>query len=182
MKILLIVAAVVVVAIAGVLIAAMTKPDELRVARAATVAAPPEKVAAEIVDFRRWQAWSPFETKDPAMMRSFGGAAQGEGATYAWDGNRNVGKGAMEITEVSPNKITVRLDFEKPMEAHNIAQFLLVPNGGGTEVTWEMYGTTPFLAKIFHVFMNVDRMIGDDFAAGLAKLKTISEQNKGNAS
>jgi hypothetical protein len=109
------------------------------------------------------------------MARSYGGAPSGVGATYAWDGNRNIGKGSMEITEASPSKVTVKLDFEKPMAAHNIAEFTLVPNGAGTEVTWSMRGPTPFIGKIFHVFMNMDRMVGDDFAAGLGQLKTLAE-------
>jgi hypothetical protein len=88
----------------------------------------------------------------------------------------------MEIVEAAPNKTVIKLDFEKPMEAHNIAEFTLMPKGEATEVTWNMYGPTPFIGKVIHVFMDVDRMVGDDFAAGLAKLKTISEQKKGNAS
>jgi hypothetical protein len=182
MRYLLIAAAVVAAVVGGVLILAASQPDEFRVARSTTIQAPPERVAAEIVDFRRWQAWSPFEGKDPAMMRSFGGAPHGKGATYAWEGNNEVGKGTMEIMEVSPNKIAIKLDFEKPMEGHNTTQFLLVPSGNGTEVTWEMFGPTPFIGKVLHVFMDFDRMVGDDFAAGLAKLKTITEHGKGSAS
>ena len=64
---------------------------------------------------------------------------------------------------------------EKPMAAHNIAEFTLVPNGAGTEVTWSMRGPTPFIGKIFHVFMNMDRMVGDDFAAGLGQIKALAE-------
>jgi hypothetical protein len=175
-RILLVALVVVVVAIAVILTLAAMKPDEFRVARSITIQAPPERIAEEIVDFRRWQAWSPFEGRDPAMRRSFGGTPSGVGATYAWEGNNEVGKGEMEITEVTPNKITIRLDFETPMEAHNTAQFLLVPSATGTEVTWEMFGPTPFIGKILHVFMDMDRMVGDDFAAGLAKLKSISER------
>jgi hypothetical protein len=174
MKIALIAVAVVVVAVAGVLVLAAMKPDEFAVARSTTIKAPPSAILPYLVDFHRWQ-WSPYEQKDPAMARSYGGAPSGVGATYAWEGNRNIGKGAMEITEASPSKVTVKLDFEKPMEAHNIAEFTLVPNGAGTEVTWSMRGPTPFIGKIFHVFMNMDRMVGDDFTAGLGQLKALAE-------
>jgi hypothetical protein len=175
-RILLIALVVVVVGIATILTLAAMQPDEFRVARSVTIAAPAERVAAEIVDFRRWQAWSPFEGKDPGMKRSFGGAPRGVGAIYAWEGNNEVGKGEMEIIEVTPNKITIRLDFEEPMEGHNTTQFLLVPSDMGTEVTWEMFGPTPFIGKILHVFMDFDDMVGEDFAAGLAKLKLVSER------
>jgi hypothetical protein len=175
-KILLIALVMVVVAVAVILTLAAMKPDEFRVARSVTIQAPPERIAAEIVDFRRWQAWSPFEGRDPAMRRSFGGASRGVGATYAWEGNNDVGKGEMEITEVTPDKIVIRLDFEKPMEGHNTVQFLLVPGVTGTEVTWEMFGPAPFIAKILHVFVDMDSMVGADFAAGLAKLKAVAEK------
>lgn len=178
MKILIIVVAVAVVAVAGVLLYATTQPDQFRVARSATIKAPPEAILPLLVDFRRWQ-WSPYEHKDPSMARSYGGPAIGVGATYAWDGNRNIGKGAMEITEVSPTTVTIKLDFEKPMAAHNIAEFTLLPNGSATEVTWTMYGPTPFIGKVMHVFFDMDRMVGDDFAAGLANLKAIAETSQG---
>jgi len=181
MKILIIVVAVMAVAVAGVLLYATTQPDQFRVARSATIKAPPEAILPLLVDFRRWQ-WSPYEHKDPSMARSYGGPATGIGATYAWEGNRNIGKGAMEITEVSPSKVTIKLDFEKPMTAHNVAEFALAPNGAGTEVTWTMSGPTPFIGKVMHVFFNMDRMVGDDFAAGLASLKTLAEQTQGSRS
>jgi hypothetical protein len=39
-----------------------------------------------------------------------------------------------------------------------------------------MYGATPFIGKVMHVFMNMDRMIGKDFETGLANLKKAVEQ------
>ena len=49
-----------------------------------------------------WGAWSPYEKKDPAMKRTLSGAASGKGAVYEWDGDSNVGKGRMEITDSAP--------------------------------------------------------------------------------
>jgi hypothetical protein len=174
MKVVLIVAILAAVAVAGVLLLALRKPGEFRVARAMSIQAPREAILPYLVDFHRWD-WSPYEHKDPAMRRAYSGSANGAGAVYAWDGNRNIGKGRMEITEVSPSHVTIRLDFEKPMEAHNVAEFSLAPNGAGTEVTWSMRGRTPFIGKVMHVFFDMDRMVGDDFAAGLAQLKARAE-------
>src|SRR5215470_20336919 len=101
--------------VAGVLILAATKPDTFRVQRSASIKAPPEKVFALINDFKRWDAWSPWEKKDPAMKRTFGAATSGEGATYAWEGNKEVGQGSMRIVEsVPPSKLALQLDFLKP--------------------------------------------------------------------
>lgn len=168
---------VVVVLIAGVLIFAATKPDTFRVERAASIKAPPEKIFAFINDFHRWGAWSPWEKKDPALKRTYGAATSGKGAVYAWEGNKDVGEGRMEIAESSPpSKVTIKLDFMKPFEAHNIVEFTLEPKGDATNVTWAMQGDTPYFAKIIHVFINMDSMVGKDFETGLANLKGAAEK------
>jgi hypothetical protein len=111
------------------------------------------------------------------MKRSFSGAASGKGAVYAWDGNKNVGSGRMEILDATaPAKIVIKLDFFTPFEGHNTAEFTMLPQGDGTNLTWLMHGPAPFMAKIMHVFMNIDRMVGKDFEIGLANLKRLTEQ------
>lgn len=169
---------VVALLIAGVLILAATQPDTFRVVRNASIKAPPEKVFPFINDFNRWDAWSPWETKDPAMKRSFGPVRSGKGAVYAWEGNKDVGQGRMEIADATaPSKVAIKLDFVKPFEAHNLVEFTLKPETGGTtHVTWAMQGHTPYFAKIIHVFIDMDRMVGKDFEDGLANLKAVAEK------
>ena len=172
-----IIALVVAALIAGILLFAATKPDVFRVSRSASIKAPPDKVFGFINDFKRWEVWSPWEKKDPAMKRSYGASTGGKGATYAWEGNKDVGQGSMEITESTPlSAIKLKLDFLKPFEAHNTVDFTLEPKGDATQVTWIMVGPTPYFAKIFHVFMDMDSMVGKDFEAGLANLKSIAEK------
>ena len=172
-----IVAIVIVVAIAGVLLFAATRPDTFQVQRTATIQAPPEKIFPLINDFNRWNAWSPWEKKDPGMKRSFGTVTAGKGAVYAWDGNKDVGQGSMEITEsAAPSRLAIRLSFVKPFEAHNNVEFSLAPRGAATQVTWTMHGPVPYISKIIHMFVDIDRMVGGDFEAGLASLKAIAEK------
>jgi uncharacterized protein YndB with AHSA1/START domain len=167
----------VVVLIAAVLIYAATRPDSFRVERSATIKAPPEKVFALVNDFKRWDAWSPWEKKDPSMRRSWGDATIGKGASYSWEGNKDVGQGRMEITEsVPPSKISIKLEFVKPFEARNAVDFILQPKGDTTNVTWAIYGPSPYISKLIGIFCNVDSMIGKDFEAGLADLKAVSEK------
>jgi len=171
-----IIAVVLAVAIAIVLVVAATKPDRLRVQRATTVKAPPEKIFPLINDFHQWGTWSPYETKDPAMKRSYGGAASGKGAIYGWEGNNNVGCGRMEIIDAAaPSKIVIKLDFLKPFEGHNTAEFTMLPQGDATYLTWAMHGPSPFMSKLIQVFINLDNMIGKDFETGLANLKRLTE-------
>jgi carbon monoxide dehydrogenase subunit G len=176
-KILGILVAIVVVGIAGVLAIAATKPDTFRVQRAAIIKAPPEKIFPLLNDLRRFAAWSPYEKKDPGMKRTYSGAPSGKGATYEWNGDKNVGKGRLTIADSSPpSKVTLNLDMLSPLEAHNVVEFTLEPCGDSTSVTWAMNAHVPYVAKIVHVFFNVDRMVGDDFEAGLANLKAIAEK------
>jgi uncharacterized protein YndB with AHSA1/START domain len=167
---------VLVLLIAGVLIYASTKPDTFRMERSTIIKAPPEKISAYLSDFKQWAAWSPWDEKDPAMKRSFSGAASGKGAIYGWEGNNKVGTGSMEVLEVQPQKVSVKLDFLKPFEAHNTADFILEPQGDSTKVTWAMFGSANLMTKVVHVFMSMDKMVGPDFEAGLAKLKAAAEK------
>lgn len=175
MKILKIVLIVLAVAIAGILAAAAMRPDVFRVERVATIQAPPERVAAVLSDFRAWKSWSPWEKMDPDMKRTYGGAEKGKGATYAWEG-KQVGEGRMEITDATPERVALDLDFVKPFPARNKVEFALQRRQGGTEVRWSMVGGVPFLAKIVHVFVDMDKMVGAQFEAGLANLKSVTEK------
>ena len=177
-EIIAVIAVILALAIALVLILATRKPDTFSVMREIVIRAPPATIFALISDFRRWKSWSPWENKDPALQRSFGGADSGKGAVYGWEGNRNVGSGRMEILEAAaPTKIVIKLDFIKPFEGHNTAEFTMRPQGDATHVTWLMHGPCNFMGKIMHVFINMDAMIGKDFAAGLSSLKRLTENH-----
>jgi hypothetical protein len=165
-----------VAAIATVLLLASTRPDTFKVQRSARLYAPPEKIVATLADFRAWEAWSPWEHLDPQMKRDYSGAATGKGAVYTWKGNSKVGEGRMQITDVAPNRVGIDLDFLKPFPTSNKVEFDLQPKGEGTDVTWSMAGPLPFLAKIIHVFVNMDRMVGEQFETGLASLKSVVEK------
>src|SRR3981081_2748881 len=174
-EIIAIIAVVLAIVIAIVLILAATKPNTFSVRRATTVKAPPERIFALIKDFHQWGSWSPYETKDPAMKRSFSGAADGEGAVYGWEGNKNVGSGRMEILDTSePSKIVIKLDFFAPFEGHNTAEFTMLPQGDATNLTWLMHGPASLMSKVMQVFINLDHMIGKDFEIGLANLKLVT--------
>jgi uncharacterized protein YndB with AHSA1/START domain len=176
-EIIAIIAVVLAIAIAIILIVAATKADRFSFQRGTTIKAPPEKIFPLINDFHQWGSWSPYENKDPAMKRSYSGAASGQGAVYAWEGNKNVGSGRMEILQsTAPSKIVIKLDFFAPFEGHNTAEFTMLPQGDATNLTWLMHGPLPFMGKVMHVFINMDRMVGKDFEAGLANLKRLTEK------
>jgi uncharacterized protein YndB with AHSA1/START domain len=168
---------IVAIVVASVLLFAANKPDTFRVERRASIQAPPERIFALIDDLRAFNTWNPFEKKDPNLKGRYSGPSSGRGAAYAFDGNKDVGKGSLEILESAPpSKVTMRLAMVEPFEVQNTVEFTLVPNGGTTNVTWAMQGPAPFIAKVIHVFIDMDKMVGKDFEAGLASLKAIAEK------
>ena len=170
--------AVIVIAVLAVLAFAATKPNSFSLKREADIKAPPETIFALINDFHEWPKWSPWEKLDPGLTRTHSGATKGKGAIYEWQGNKKVGQGRMEILDASPSAIKIKLDFLKPFEAHNITDFTLEPRGSGTHVSWDMNGPLNFMMKLMHVFMNMDKMVGKDFEAGLANLKQAAETGR----
>ena len=173
---LLIILIVLVAAVAALLAFAATRPDTFTVQRSATIAAPAGRIFPHLDDFHRWGAWSPWEKLDPELKRTFSGPESGKGAVYAWEGNKKVGAGRMEILESDPpSRLRIQLDFIRPFEAHNTTEFTLLPEAGRTQVTWTMRGNHNFMTKVMSIFTDMDRMVGPDFERGLAALKTLAE-------
>ena len=152
------------------------RPSEYRVARTATIAAPAPAVFAQVNDFHKWDAWNPWAKLDPAMKQAYAGAPAGIGAIYTWAGNSEVGEGRMTLTESRPSDLVrIRLEFLKPFATTSTAEFSFKPEGDHTAVTWSMTGKVNFMAKVVHLFMDMDRMIGGNFEKGLAQLKSVVE-------
>lgn len=165
-----------IILLASALIFAAFKPDSFSISRTVNIKAPPEKIAPMINDFHNMQAWSAWEKVDPAMQRTYSGADNGVGARYAWQGNKDIGSGSMEITESSPTKIAMKLDFTAPFEAHNMVEFTLTPNGDSTTVTHTMSGPSPYISKVMSLVFSMDKMVGTKFEEGLANLKASAEK------
>ena len=174
MSTLLIVLIAVGAVIAAILLFAAMKPDRFEYRRSTNIDRPTDKIYPLINDLRAQAQWSPFE-KDPNMKRVHSGPAQGKGAVYEWDGNREVGAGRIAITDSTPSKVTLDLEMLRPFAARNVVEFTLEPRGQGTLVTWAMRGTQPFMVKLMSTFINCEKMICSQFDQGLAKLKTLAE-------
>jgi hypothetical protein len=151
-------------------------PENYVVEREQRIRASPAAVQERIVDFRRWQAWSPWEDVDPALRRSYSGAPSGVGAVYEWEGNRKAGKGRMEITSVEPDRsVAVDLQFLKPFKARNVTTFTTEQQGDDTLVRWSMTGPRTFMTRVMGILSSMDKMIGPDFEKGLDRLKADAE-------
>lgn len=167
---------VVAILLAGLLGYAATRPGSFRIQRSIAIQALPDRPFDLVADFHNWAAWSPYEKLDPAMKKAFSGSSKGKGAVYTWSGNSKAGEGRMEILEAaSPSRIAIKLDFVKPFEGHNTAEFTFDSQAGSTRITWAMSGQQNFMIKLMSIFMNMDHMIGKEFEQGLQNIKSIAE-------
>jgi uncharacterized protein YndB with AHSA1/START domain len=172
----LIAVAVLVVVVAAFLVFVTLRPTNFRVARTAKIAAPPADVFRHVNDFHKWSAWSPYDKRDPAMKKTYDGPPEGVGASYAWNGNNEVGEGRSTIIESRPNDlIQIKLEFVRPFAGTNTAEFIFRPEGNQTAVTWALHGKYNLVTKTVGLFINMDKMIGGDFEQGLANLKAVVE-------
>jgi len=152
------------------------QPNDFRITRAATVAAPPAIVFEQVNDLHKWNAWSPWARMDPDARNTYEGPVAGVGASFAWAGNKKVGEGRMTITDSQPcERIGIKLEFFKPFVATNRVDFTFKPDGDQTEIVWEMSGKNSFVGKIFTLLMSCDKMIGSQFEQGFSNLKSIVE-------
>jgi len=168
------------IALAGIIVVLVIvvamQPDVFRVTRSASIPAPASLLFAQVNDFHRWQAWSPWARLDPTAKNSFEGAASGEGAVFRWAGNKQVGEGSMTLLESRPDElIRIKLEFLKPFQATNTTEFTFKPSGNLTVVSWSMTGKNNFVAKAFSLVMNCDKMVGGQFEKGLANLQAVTE-------
>lgn len=158
------------------------QPDSFWIERSALIAAAPARVFAEVNDFQRWHQWSPWAKRDPAMQVNYSGPATGVGATYHWVGNRQVGEGRASIVASQPAQLVrMQLEFLKPFQASNVAEFYFQAEDGGTRVSWSMTGRSNFISKAMGLLCNMDKMVGADFEQGLAQLAAIAEAAQGRA-
>lgn len=176
------IAILMVLAVAGLVLFIATRPAAFRVARSATMAAPPDVVFGLLADFHQWSRWSPWEKLDPQMNKTFEGAPSGAGASYLWKGNSKAGEGRMTIVESKPpERLAIRLEFLRPFAATNHTVFTVAPTAQGSVVDWEMTGDRTFMFKAFGLLVGMDKMVGRDFEEGLANLKKIAQEGRAGA-
>jgi len=169
------VAFAVVAVIALLLVIGLLLPSGFKVQRSMQIAAPASKIYPLVADPRQWKQWTVWNRRDPAMQMTYSGAASGVGAKWSWQ-SKSEGNGEMEFIAAVPNE---RIDYTLAFPEFGMnsrGQLLLVPEGGGTRVTWTNEGDmggSP-INRYFGLLM--DRMVGPDFEGGLTNLKGLAEK------
>lgn len=154
------------------------QPDEFLVSRSIQIKATPKQVYQRVNDLRKWSEWSPWVKMHPDLKPTFEGPATGVSSKMKWSGDSNVGEGSMTIVRSQPyDVIGIRLEFVKPFESTNHAQFSFTPKEDGTEVTWQMSGKHRMVGKAASLVFDLDQLIGEQFEQGLADLRTVIEKD-----
>jgi carbon monoxide dehydrogenase subunit G len=171
-KILIALAAIVLIFV----IVVALQPSEFQMERSTTIAAPQADVFAQVNDFHKWDAWSPWAKLDPNAKIGFEGPPEGEGTVMTWSGNSEVGEGKMTLTESRPNELVkARVDMVKPFEGSSTSEFTFKPEGDQTSVTWSVAAHHNFLHKAFCLVMGGKTMMSDLMDKGLAQMKSVVE-------
>lgn len=159
-----------------------TRPDEFRVTRSAQVSAPAATVFPLVNNLRNWENWSPWAKLDPNATMTFSGPDAGEGAHCTWDGNAKVGAGSQTITESKQEELVrIHLQFVKPMKGESETLITFAPEGDSTLVTWSMYGKNNFIGKAIGLFMNCEKMMGEQLQECLRNLDDHVKQQPASA-
>lgn len=166
-----------------VLAALLFGPKENNVERSIVLDGTAEDIYPYISSLKEMNAWSPWTKKDEAMKTSYTGKDGTVGAKYAWEGNKEVGVGEQEILALDVNKSAqYALRFKEPYESNATTTINLSPKNKGkkTNVTWSFHSKNEgLMARLFGLFANMDKFIGQDFEAGLQNLKEkFTRENK----
>jgi len=164
----------------GVVVA--MQPNEFKVQRSATMVASPQAIFEHVNDQHKFQEWNPWMKLDPNVKTTYSGPESGVGSVCSWQGDSNVGAGASTVIESKPNELVrFRMDWKEPMSGTSTVDFTFKPEGDKTLVTWDMYGPNNFMGKVMGLFINYDKMCGDQFEKGLANLGEVAQKPKKSA-
>ncbi len=123
--------------------------------------------------------YSKWAAMDPNMNKSYRGIDGTVGFVSAWSStNEDVGAGEQEIKKIVPGeRIDYELRFIEPFQSTEPAFMSTVAiDSATTKVTWGFHGEVDYPMNIIFLFMDFEKMIGDDLEIGLSKLKIIMEQ------
>ena len=165
--------------IALVLITALFVSRDMKSERTIVINKPKDDVYAYVQYLKNQNSYSKWAQMDPVMKKSFRGTDGTVGFVSAWESEKDdVGVGEQEIKSIRPGEqINYEIRFKKPFES--VASSYMTTEATGensTRVKWAFEGKMMYPMNIMRLFMNMDKMIGDDLETGLKNLKAIMEK------
>lgn len=164
------------------LIAGLFLPKTFSIERSITIQAPKQGVMQQVQYLKNLNQWAPWIEADSTATISYEGEDGQVGAISTWDGNDKVGKGKMEITRITKNRVESEITFIEPYEAVRTNYFLLENDGeNNTELTWGFQEKSPYPFNVFMLFYDIEEAVRERFEKGLNNLKERCE-NPGKSS
>ncbi|MCS6918041.1 MAG: SRPBCC family protein [Chitinophagales bacterium] len=169
-------AAVLVLALVAVILSAVA-PTRMELTRDIYIQAPLQQVWQQVSTLQQMDRWSPWNELDPNMKKTIEGTDGTVGAVMHWEGNQDAGSGKQTISAVEPlHRIDLKIEFLKPFRSEADSYIQVDDSGGGTQVTWGFSSVTPRPFNIVYIFMDMEKLIGQDYEKGLRRLKELTEQ------
>lgn len=173
----------IVIALAGIivlflLIGFFTK-KEYTVGRYVVINKPKTPVFDYLKFLKNQNKFSVWGMIDPNMKTEFRGTDGTKKFVSAWDSeNKNAGKGEQEILNiVEGERIDYEIRFIKPIKSTSWAYLTTKTiNDNQTRVYWEFNGKMKYPMNLMLLFMDMEKMIGNDLDKGLQNLKIILEK------
>lgn len=161
---------------AGVVLAARRLPEEFELERSILSEASAEAIYAVLSDLRRYPEWNPWQDVDPSLRYQLSGGAGEVGASYGWNGNKQVGAGQLTVVGLEMNhKVELALEFFRPFPAKNSVVWSISEENGQRRITWVMRGRNPGALSRLFTALFMEKMAGQDFQRGLNSLKALAE-------
>jgi uncharacterized protein YndB with AHSA1/START domain len=145
-----------------------------------TINEPTDRVFKYVRYLKNQDRFNKWVMKDPNARRTYSGPDGETGFVMTWDSDdKQVGKGAQEITSISEGKrIDYEIRFEKPFRA--ISPSHLITEDAGTSrttVRWGFAGKMPYPMNLFMLFIDIPSILRKDLRESLGNLKQILERN-----
>jgi hypothetical protein len=167
-----------IVVVIGFLAYVATRDGKFRYERSGLIKASPEKIFPYISNLRLGGEWSYYEKADPNMKKSYSGEDGKVGSKMEFESQKG-GSGSIEILNMTPNQsVDLRLIMTAPFKGDNLIHYSLTPEAQGTRFTWTMSGDGGFMSKLMTVFIDCEKMVGDQFSQGIQNLQTLMESQK----
>lgn len=165
--------------VAGILITAGLQSPDYLITRTISINATPETIFPHLNSAQKSYDWMPWKAMDSQIQMNFSGPEEGPGSKASWSSPGEMGTGNSVVTESNFNKnVKVDIEYEKPVQMTQKSEFSMQPSANGTLVAWSVTGTNSFIGRVVCLFMNMDKMVGENFEKGLANLKTKIEAAK----
>ncbi|MCX8501179.1 MAG: SRPBCC family protein, partial [Alphaproteobacteria bacterium] len=169
---------ILILAVAGILLYAYTRPDSYRVERKITIAAPAAAILPYLRNLQETIHWSQWEKIDPNSKRNYTGVMGEVGSTYHWDSpHKQAGEGRIEITNITDSRVEMDIQFIRPLPGRAKVDYSLEPMGKATVVMSAFQTSPPFLNKVICIFFNPEKIIGTMHEKSLNNLRTLVEAN-----